>query len=215
MRLALGAVVLAMLAFALRGRRVGEPALELRFPLAGGTFHVAQAGASKVINHHFWSASQRYASGHFEGESRGTSATRLYPEKLDRYAIWGSEVRSPCDGTVAAAVYGLPDRTPPDRDPENRAGNYVALECQGATVYLAHLLKDSVRVRPGDAVRAGELVARVGNSGNTTEPHLHIHAEKGSYPGRFSGRPGIPIRFGRRFLVRNDRVVSAAEAAAI
>ncbi|TMZ49982.1 M23 family metallopeptidase, partial [Klebsiella pneumoniae] len=48
----------------------------------------------------------------------------------------------------------------------------------------------------GDVVREGQLLGTVGNSGNTSEPHLHIHAEKDG--------EGVPIRFGGRFLVRNN-----------
>lgn len=46
----------------------------------------------------------------------------------------------------------------------------------------------------------------VGNSGNTGEPHLHIHAQRpGSAIAPLSGEP-VPVRFGGRYLVRNDRV---------
>jgi murein DD-endopeptidase MepM/ murein hydrolase activator NlpD len=54
----------------------------------------------------------------------------------------------------------------------------------------------SVAVAEGDVVREGQLLGTVGNSGNTSEPHLHIHAEKDG--------EGVPIRFGGRFLVRNN-----------
>jgi len=111
---------------------------------------------------------------------------------------------------VAAAVDGFTDFSPPGRDPENRAGNHVALECEGATIYLAHLMRGSVCAKVGERVRAGQVLGRVGNSGNTTEPHLHIHAETGPYPGKFPGMPGVPIRFGGQFLVRNDRVKAPA-----
>jgi murein DD-endopeptidase MepM/ murein hydrolase activator NlpD len=113
---------------------------------------------------------------------------------------------SPCDGIVAAAEDGFLDYSPPEQDPEHRAGNYIAIEYNGATIYLAHLMKGSVCVKPGDHICKGQVLGCVGNSGNTTEPHLHIHAEEGLYAGQFSGKPGIPIRFNGKFLVRNDHV---------
>ena len=82
----------------------------------------------------------------------------------------------------------------------------MAIEHEGVTIYLAHMLL----VRTGQRVRAGELIGRVGNSGNTTEPHLHIHAEPGAYPGLFSGEPPVPMRFEGRLLERNDRIRSGA-----
>ena len=56
-------------------------------------------------------------------------------------------------------------------------------------------MQGTVCVKVGECVMAGQKLGNVGNTGNTTEPHLHIHAEVGSYPQRFSGNPGIPIRF--------------------
>jgi len=160
------------------------------------------------VNYHAVNAAQHYALDILMLNAAGLRARGLYPRALERYAIFGAEVVSPCDGRVAAAVDGLPDLLPPERDGANRAGNHVALEWHGATIYLAHLMRGSVSVRAGETVRAGQLLGRVGNSGNTTEPHLHIHAEEGPYPGRFSGSPALPLRFAGRFLVRNDRVVA-------
>jgi len=202
----LGTAFAAMAALALYGRSVRGPTLELAFPLRGGTFRVGQGGASRAVNYHFSHPSQRYALDLLRLNPLGIRAWGIYPRQPDRYAIWRTEIVSPCDGVVVAAVDGFPDLSPLDRDSENRAGNYLAIECDGATVYLAHLMRNSMTVRAGDRVSAGQLLGHVGNSGNTTEPHLHIHAEKGAYPGKFSGMPGIPIRFGGRFLVRNDRV---------
>ena len=57
----------------------------------------------------------------------------------------------------------------------------------------------------------GHVLGRVGNSGNTGEPHLHVHAQRpGSTIAPLSGEP-VPIRLGGRYLVRNDRVHSHRE----
>jgi murein DD-endopeptidase MepM/ murein hydrolase activator NlpD len=158
------------------------------------------------VNNHVVSASQRYALDILKLNSVGLRARGFYPADLERYAIFGVEVVSPCDGLVAAAEDGFADYSPPERDPEHRAGNYIAIEYDGATIYLAHLMKGSICVKSGDRVCKGQVLGRVGNSGNTTEPHLHIHVEEGLYSGQFSGKRGIPIRFNGKFLVRNDRV---------
>jgi murein DD-endopeptidase MepM/ murein hydrolase activator NlpD len=57
---------------------------------------------------------------------------------------------------------------------------------------LGHLRRGSVRVRRGDRVRAGDLLGRVGNSGNSTEPHLHFHVQDRR---RLSRGTGLPVRF--------------------
>ncbi len=160
------------------------------------------------MNYQFGHASRRYALDLLMLNGAGIRARGFYPDALARYAVWGAKVVSPCDGLIAAAVDELPDLPPPRRDPAHPAGNHVAIESGGATIYLAHLGRGSVAVRAGDRVRAGQAIGRVGNSGNTTEPHLHVHAEKGPYPGRFSGQPAVPVTFGGRFLVRNDHVLA-------
>ena len=201
-----GTIFTAVLVLALLGRRLSTPALELTFPLRGGTYYVAQGGSSRLVNIHVISPSQRYALDILKLNAAGSRARGLYPADPKRYAVFGAEVVSPCDGVVAAVEDGFADLSPPERDPEHRAGNHVAIECDGATIYLAHLMKGSISVRSGERVHRGQALGRVGNSGNTTEPHLHIHAEEGSYPGQFSGKRGIPMRFSGRFLVRNDCV---------
>jgi hypothetical protein len=201
-----GAVFTVALVLALLGRNLSTPALELAFPLRGGTYYVAQGGSNRIVNMHVISPSQRYALDILKLNAIGVRARGLYPADPKRYAIFGAEIVSPCDGVVAAAEDGFVDLPPPERDPEHRAGNFVAIESDGATIYLAHLMKGSVSVKSGEHVRKGQVLGRVGNSGNTTEPHLHIHAEEGSYPGRFSGKRGIPIRFNGRFLIRNDTI---------
>jgi hypothetical protein len=195
----LGLVFVWLTLLALRGRRVPPSPVALAFPLSGGTFVVGQGGATAVINYHHPHPSQRYALDILGLGAWGTRARGLYPRDPKRYAIWGAEVVSPCDGVVTAAVDGLPDLWPPERDPTHPPGNHVAIRTENVIVYLAHLQEGSVRVREGDRVRAGQPVGLVGNSGNTTEPHLHVHAELAS-------GAGAPMTFGGRFLARNDRV---------
>jgi hypothetical protein len=201
-----GVVFTVGLVLTLYGRNLSMPALELTFPLRGGIFFVAQGGNNRLVNIHGGSPSQRYGLDILQVNVIGVRARGLYPADPKRYGIFGAEVLSPCDGVVAAAEDGFVDLSPPERDPEHRAGNYVAIESETATIYVAHLMKGSISVKSGEHVCKGQVLGRVGNSGNTTEPHLHIHAEEGSYPGQFSGKRGIPMRFNGRFLVRNDCV---------
>jgi len=201
-----GSTFIFLSIFVLFGRRFNKPALELTFPLRGGIFVVAQGGCNQLINHHVTSSSQYYALDLLKINTWGTRAKGLYPRDPSRYAIFGAEVVSPCDGVVAAVTDGFPDFSPPDRHPEHRAGNFIALEYKGSTIYLAHLQNGSIYVSANEHVHIGQVLGHVGNSGNTTEPHLHIHAESGHYTGQFSGQPAVPIRFNGHFLVRNDHV---------
>lgn len=189
-----------LLAYAVRGYRPADDAVRLASPLRGGVFYVGQGGDSPLINYHNSHATQRYALDVVELNHGGLRAASLYPAALDRYAIFGREVHAPCDGTVAAAVDGLPDNVPPQSDRGNPAGNHVVVACNGVRVLLAHLQRGSVAVRQGAAVATGDVVGRVGNSGNTTEPHLHVHAMRDGGDGR---EIGVPILLDGTFAVRN------------
>ena len=86
-------------------------------------------------------------------------------------------------------------------------GNHVVLDLGDSTYAVyAHLQRGSLRVRPGDRVRAGQRLGRVGNSGNTTEPHLHFHLMDGPDPDSARGVPftwrgvGVPAN-GETFTV--------------
>jgi murein DD-endopeptidase MepM/ murein hydrolase activator NlpD len=76
-------------------------------------------------------------------------------------------------------------------------------------VAVAHLLRGSVTVNAGELIKTGQAIAKIGNSGNTSEPHLHIHARKPSTSSSILGGEGVPIVFEGRFLVRNSLVYRA------
>lgn len=191
---------------ALQGRVKPPETIALRFPLRDGAYLVGHGGSSTASNYHVAHPSQKFALDIMKLTPVGTRARGLYPANLDRYAIFGDAVYSPCSGTVVAAVANLPDNAPPARDEKNLAGNHVAIQCGEAVVYLAHLKNGSVAVKPGSTVTPETRVGTVGNSGNTTEPHLHVHAEKGRYSGKFSGLPGLAATYDGAWPVRNSVV---------
>lgn len=174
-----------------------ERTVDLDFPLRQGLHYVGQGGASSTINHHHAFRPQRFALDITRLDGLGRRAKGFYPKDLRRYEIFEKPLYAPCSGEVLTAADGLEDSRPPAKDPMHPAGNHVVLECGAARVTLAHIRKGSVGVRVGQRVTTGEAIGRVGNSGNTTEPHLHIHAEDGV------GK-GVPMTFGGRFLVRNS-----------
>jgi hypothetical protein len=189
-----------LLIYAVQGFWHDGEFVRLSSPLRGGAFYVGQGGNSPLINYHNTHATQRYAMDILELNDIGTRAPSLYPADLDRYVIFGRAVRSPCAGKIVAAVDGLVDNNPPRRDADHPAGNHVVVACQGVRVFLAHLQRGSVSVRPGASVASGDVIGRVGNSGNTSEPHLHVHAVRGD-----DGPTDTPVAilFDGMFAVRN------------
>lgn len=194
---------------AIQGRVVPreETVVELAFPLRRGTYYVGGGGSTQLVNAHQAYRPQRYALDIVRLNAWGAAARGIAPRTLARYTIYGDTVHSPCRGTVVAAVDGRPDLTPPEREVViHLAGNHVVIRCQGVKVLLAHLRRGSVRVRPGETVAPGAPVGEVGNSGNTTQPHLHIHAERGGSETGILDGVGVPVRYDGRFLVRNSLV---------
>jgi len=98
----------------------------------------------------------------------------------------------------------LEDLIPPQTDSEHLAGNHVMINCDGFEVILAHLQKDSVRVKVGDYVTTATVIGKVGNTGNTSEPHLHIHVEKGGDAGIILNGKAVAFTINGEFLVRGD-----------
>lgn len=182
----------------------GEP-VRLAFPLKDGVYYVGQGGNNVLLNYHNASASQKYALDILELNGAGLRAQGIYPSTLERYVIFGTTIYSPCEGEVTAAVDGLPDQVPPESDTENLAGNHVAIACNGVTVLLAHMMNGSLQVQTGERVTTGQPLGQVGNSGNTSEPHLHIHAVRGRTGDVLAGE-GVPLLFDGEFPVRNTIV---------
>jgi murein DD-endopeptidase len=112
------------------------------------------------------------------------------------YLAYGSDALSVADGVVTEVKDGIPENIPGANSRavpitlETVGGNHVILDIGGGHfAFYAHLQPGSLRVKLGDKVRRGQVVGLVGNSGNSTEPHLHFHIENGSSP---LGAEGLP-----------------------
>jgi len=203
---------------AISARQIPEgQAIDLGWPLAPGIYLVANGGASPSINAHaaLIDPSHPLHAG-FGGSGYGVDLVAvnrwgfrtagIQPSDPSAYAIFGTPVLPPCTGEVVAAIGDRPDMPVPMVDQGYPAGNHILLRCDGIDILLAHFRQGSLRVATGESVAVGQQIGEVGNSGETGEPHLHIHAQLPGTPERpFSGTP-VPIRFQGRFLVRNDIV---------
>lgn len=203
---------MVMLVLVTRLSGASEAPVALDFPLSNGTFYVVQGGASYLLNYHRVSASQKFALDITKLGPGARRAAGLLPGDPSAYFVYGSDVSAPCSGRVRYAVDGLADSSIPSEDVPDPAGNHVAIDCaaQRVTVVLAHLRKGSLRVHTGDGIEAGQVIACVGQSGHSSEPHLHIHAVR---DGDETGRRGfaVPVTFGGRFLIKNDVVAAGRQ----
>jgi hypothetical protein len=208
--LAFFAILLVVeIVYFLGARSYQGQAVDLSFPLQAGRFQVTQGGSRRLLNSHLSSRAQHYALDIVALGATGRRAEGLRPEALDRYAIFGMPVHAPCPGIVIDVRDGIEDDLRTESETARLAGNYVTLACGDRTILLAHLMNGSPGVARGAEVTAGQVVGRVGSSGNSTEPHLHIHAAAGritDHTALVTTATGVPMRFDSRFLIRNDIV---------
>jgi murein DD-endopeptidase MepM/ murein hydrolase activator NlpD len=123
---------------------------------------------------------------------------------------FGVPLHAVADGTVVATTDGLPDISPltnnPDlRTPEDYAGNNVMVRvAPHRYAVFDHMVTGSVRVRPGQRVRTGQVLGLLGNSGNTDGPHLHFGIQ--TRPDSLSA--SVPFEI-NRFRGRGERRTAA------
>jgi len=122
------------------------------------------------------------------------------PKLNKSYLAWGSHALAVGDGVVVAVKDGIPENVP---GPSSRAvpitletvgGNHVIVDIgHGHYAFYAHLQPGSLKVKLGDKVRRGQRLGLVGNSGNSTEPHLHFHLSDDNSPLASEGIPYADI----------------------
>ena len=154
--------------------------------------------AALPINGQIWLA-QRYAVDYeqLDADSRIYSGEK---EDLDSYTIYGQKAIAAADGTVVKVIDGLPEQEPgvfPEGiSPDEADGNSVILDLGGGNYALyAHFQPGSVRVQEGDRVNRGDVLALVGNSGNSLAPHLHFHVMNGPLSLASNGLPYVVDSF--------------------
>jgi hypothetical protein len=120
--------------------------------------------------------SQRFAIDCAQVDAAGqTSNPPSSPHREDYYA-WGEGIQSAAAGQVVAVVTDQPDLEIGTQDPLHPGGNYVVVRHgPGLFSFYAHMMQASATVSVGDRVSRGQALGRVGNSGNTIQPHLHFH----------------------------------------
>ncbi|WP_106815753.1 M23 family metallopeptidase [Microbacterium timonense] len=200
--------------------------MDLEYPFAG-PWIVRNSPANRVPSHGTRLFASSYAIDFVPVDASGRSAafsvaSLLRPEAPQRFTGFGRPVLAPAEGVVVAVGDGHPDhpayrgfpslgyaltqRRRAERGWSNLAGNHILLESAGVFVALCHLQRGSITVKPGDRVAPHDAVARCGNSGNSTEPHLHVQAIDDPHIARARA---VPMRFGGH-VPRNGEVVGRA-----
>jgi hypothetical protein len=151
-------------------------AVALDLPVRGDWF-VASGGRSALTNHHYVTFPQeRHAVDLVRlGANEQTHTGR----SLSSYAAFGETVYAPAAGRIIDVRNS--SRDAPIGEKGTLANQLVIDIGRGHYVVMAHLKHQSVRVNVGDRVRRGQPLAQVGNSGESDEPHLHMHVQNRPY----------------------------------
>lgn len=176
----------------------------LRLPFAG-EWTVFWGGRYAYQNYHNVSPNQYYAYDLLIKRNR-TSHTGDGREN-GQYYCFNAPVLSPGSGRVMEVENGVADNVPGVANPAQLTGNHVIID-HGGNEYslLAHFKQGSITVRPGDSVATGQEIGRCGNSGNSSEPHIHYQLQESG--ALLEGR-GLPARF--RDYIANGREVKQGE----
>ena len=162
-----------------------------------GKWTVVNGGVTEKLSHSWEIPTQRYAYDFVILDENGKSFCGKETDPLSFYC-YGKDILAPADGVVAEIGTGNPDSQITEErtvscEADDIRGNYILIEHTGQEYsLLAHLQPESILVTEGQRVQRGEKIARCGNSGNTTEPHLHFHIQQGK---SFYNSPGLPVQF--------------------
>ena len=202
------------------------PRVDLAYPFHG-RWLTQNSPANRVPSHGTTLFATAFAIDFVPVDERGRSApitfgALLRPEPPEHFPGYGRPILAPVHGLVVgrhdsepdhrsfrglpSVGYALTQRRRAAAGWVELAGNHVMIETrEGPVVAVCHLQRGSVQVQLGQSVRRGEMLGRCGNSGNSTEPHMHLQAIDRADVLHASA---VPITFGGR-LPRNSDIIDA------
>jgi len=142
-----------------------------------GKWLVFWGGDTKELNQHHDAPNQQFVFDLLGVNETGKTRKGNDNTNEDHFAF-GREIIAPADGVVTDVINGVRDNVPGSMNPYSAVGNAVFIQHRENEVsVLAHLKLDSIKVKVGDKVTRGQVIGLCGNSGNSSEPHLHYHLQ--------------------------------------
>jgi murein DD-endopeptidase MepM/ murein hydrolase activator NlpD len=175
---------------------------KLQLPFKGQWLIFWGGDSEELGGHHLQARGQRFAFD-ILGVGPDGKTRRGEGGKNEDYYAFGREILAPGDGIVTDVISGVRDNNPGVLNPYSAVGNAVLIEHRpGEVSVLAHLKSGSIRVKPGDRVKQGQLIALCGNSGNSSEPHLHYHLQNST---SLAEGVGVKVRFASLNVTREGK----------
>lgn len=149
---------------------------KLQLPF-NGKWYVVWGGDTKELNYHVESQAQKNAFDILIIDKDSNTHTGD-GTKNEQYYAFGKEVLAPVAGEVVLAVDGIHDNKPGVMNPIYVPGNTVIIKStENEYLFFAHFKQGTVKVKQGDKVKAGQILGLCGNSGNSSEAHIHFHIQ--------------------------------------
>lgn len=159
-----------------REARFARNSTPFSLPFKGKWFTV-WGGDTKAQNYHVISAAQRGAFDFLVLGPNNKTYARSGTRNEDYYAF-GQPIYAVCDAQVFDVIRGVADNKPGEMNPRQALGNSVTLLTpQGEYIVYAHFEQGTIVVEKGQQVKRGQLLGKCGNSGNSSEAHLHLHLQ--------------------------------------
>lgn len=138
---------------------------------------VVWGGDTKELNYHVESPAQKNAFDLLIKNEKGNTFKTNGKTNEDFYAF-NKELFAPCDGTVVSVIDGIKDNEPGIFNSVHILGNSVIIQtANNEYLFFAHFKQNSIVVKQGQKVKQGQLLGHCGNSGRSSEPHLHFHIQ--------------------------------------
>jgi hypothetical protein len=217
-----GRITLLQITIARKEPPVAKSTIPLVLPFRGQWF-VDWGGGTPADNHHVGHGSQRHAADLVIRGADGKTHRGDGKTNAD-YLAYGADVLAVADGTVTTVVDGVPENVPGAMNPDAVAGNYVTIRhADSLYSFYAHLQPGKMHVQVGTTVKAGTAIGLCGNSGNSSEPHMHFQLQDGPrsqdswgveavFTGVLVTRGGKGQRMKEYTLLRGDLVGEPSEA---
>lgn len=197
-----------------------RPPVVIGAPVSGDNWYVGNGPSNTSAHRSTYRVSsgstyfaQRYALDLVKlGKDGRTYAGDI--SKNESYHCYKAMVHAVADGQIVAIHDGVPENTPNsgklaiDLNLENVGGNYVVVNIgYHQYAFYAHMVPGSLKVKVGDIVKKGQSLGLLGNSGNSSEPHLHFHVVDGP---SFLGANGVPYAFEKFSIQPSKEVANSA-----
>ncbi|MEO7654271.1 MAG: M23 family metallopeptidase [Sphingomicrobium sp.] len=202
-----GQMVPATYTFTTAAIALGKPARVIEPPLRGSNWVASNGCCDRIAPHRgalitingVMQAPERFALDLVQIDAKNRTSEGDY-KKLANWPFFGAPIYSVADGTVVNAYDGVdeqvPGPTPTGITTDNIGGNMMVVDIgSGAFAFYAHLQRGTQKAKLGETVKAGQVLGLLGNTGNSTAPHLHFHLMDGVSPLNANGLPYVFTKF--------------------